>query len=83
MDKEQLRYLTEHIENVINKTVNGKIDNLDKKVDERFATHEEKMRPIYDVYTTANNVGKFIKWTAGILLAFAAIITTLKGWWMR
>ena len=74
MDDKQLKYITEHLENVITKTVNGKIDKLDKKFDKMFIEHREKMDPIYEAYTSANNTGTFIVWLSKIILAIGIII---------
>lgn len=73
MDDKQLKYLSEHLENVIDKKVNGKIDRLDKKFDTKFDAHEKKMTPIYEAYTSANNIGKFIIWISKIVLATGII----------
>ena len=66
----------QEIKDIIVSTVNGKIDRLDEKL----TMHQEKMQPIYDVYSTANNMGKFIKWGSGILLAIASIVAVIKKW---
>lgn len=57
-------------------TVNSKIEKLSDKLDK----HIEESRPAMDVYNTANNVGKFVKWIAGILLATGLLYTYIKGW---
>ena len=62
-NEEQLQHLTNHLEDVIEKKVNGKIDRL-----------TENIQPILDAYSTANNTGKFIVWLGKITMYIGIII---------
>ena len=74
MDDKDIKYLAEHLENVLDKKVNGKIDRLEQKLDDRFNAHDEKMKPIYRAYQSAGISGRFIIWISKIFLAIGVII---------
>jgi hypothetical protein len=71
-DMEQIRAV---IEETIHKTVNGKIDRMEKKLDE----HIKKMQPVYEVYDTANHIGNFAMWISKVFLAVSVIIGSIIG----
>lgn len=74
---EFIEEIKKEVREEIAKTVNGKIDKLSKD----FKEHQEKMSPILEIYTTANTVGRFTKWVAGILIALGIIVGYIKGWY--
>lgn len=81
--------IVEIIRQTIKETVNGKIDRIEKKLDEHNAKHEEDMREIRPVIKEFKErqirdafllqTGERIKWTGGVLLALAALYTIIKG----
>lgn len=56
----------EEIKAVIREVVNGKIDNLSKKLD----IHIEDMRPVKDALNWVNTTQRFIKWTGIPIIVF-------------
>lgn len=56
----------EEIKAVIREVVNGKIDNLSKKLD----IHIEDMRPVKDALNWVNTTQRFIKWTGVPIIVF-------------
>ena len=70
MKEKDIQYLSEHLESVIQKTVNGKIDRLHKKLD----AHIDKLEPVFEVYDTAKRGGGFIIWISKVILAVGVIV---------
>ena len=64
------------IKEVIECTVNGKIDRIKEQIDK----HREELAPVLEVYSTANNIGRFVKWLSGFMLATALLYSYIKGW---
>lgn len=68
---------------VIQKTVNGKIDRIEQKIDTHNTQHEldmvevrkhiEDVKPILNTYNGGRVVGDILKWIAGVGIAFLAI----------
>ena len=68
---------------VIEKTVNGKIDRIEKKIDTHNTKHEEDMvevrehikevKPILNAYNGGKTLGDFFKWFAGVGVAWLLI----------
>lgn len=76
MDKKDIEEIIKAVKAQIETTVNGKIDGIKTQMEK----HEEELQPVLDVYSTANNIGKFVKWLSGFMLASAVIVAYLKGW---
>ncbi len=76
MNNKDIDKIIDAVEEKIEAVVNGKIDALKIQIEK----HEEKLKPVLEVYTTANNVGRFVKWISGIMLAGALLYTYIKGW---
>ena len=94
MQEHELQKIIETIEKVtevaIEKTVNGKIRNLDEKLSkhiEKLDEHLEKddvwkesVQPIIEAWNTTGNVGKFIKWSSSIIIAIGTVFS-IKHFW--
>lgn len=76
MKQSDIDKIIQAVDKQIKVTVNAKIEKLSDKLDK----HIEESKPAMDVYNTANNLGKFIKWIAGTLLAIVLLYTYIKGW---
>ena len=69
----------EEIVEIIQLTVNGKIDRLDErivKLCESVQAHQEEVKPFMDGWRGAKVFGNLAKWIAGVAIAIAAIVTT-------
>ena len=77
MEQHDLDKVIQALQQVTKETVNGKIDNMSKKLDE-YITHDmawkETVQPVVDAYTTVNRFGIFMVWLSRILLAIVAIL---------
>lgn len=71
---DMLSKMERHIDRAVEKSFNGKIDKLDKKIDDEFKKHNKKMEPIYELYKYGNKTGKFIIRMGQIFLAIGAIV---------
>lgn len=70
-------------------TVNGKIRNLTKLVEEHNTKHEadyrvvkehiEATRPIIEAYKGFNTAGNLVKWVAGVGTAVGVLWIMIKG----
>lgn len=82
MTEEQLQEINKTIVQTIEKTVNGKINRLDIKIDD-YIKHDmewkETVEPIIKAYSTANNVGDFAIWISKIILAVGIIVGVFMG----
>ena len=83
-----LQAIQDQIEYTIKKTVNGKIDKIDKKIDEHNFKHEADMqdlKPIIEAYkyserrvADAKSSGRFIIWVAGGVTAVGGAVLVIK-----
>lgn len=80
MTPEQIAQLEKSVKETIEKTVNGKINRLDQKLDE-YIKHDmewkETVQPVIDAYTTVNKVGSFVQWISKVILAIGVIVGVL------
>lgn len=82
MTDEELKRLIEAINHstmaTIETTVNGKIRRIDEKLSEYIHTDlkwkEEKVEPLIEAHRTVKNVGIFVKWLAGIVIAVGVLL---------
>lgn len=80
---DDLHTLTSHLEVVVRKTVNGKIDNLTDLVQDHNEKHERDMlevrehmtdvKPILEAYNGTKALGNLVKWVGGIVLTVGAV----------
>ncbi len=73
-----IKAIKEPIKEQIQESVNGKIDDFREEVKKRMEDHRKELEPVMQVYSTANNIGKFAKYISGILLAGAIIWALLR-----
>lgn len=80
MTPEQTAQLEKSVKETIEKTVNGKINRLDQKLDE-YIKHDlewkETVQPVIDAYLVANKVGSFVQWISKVILAIGVIVGVL------
>lgn len=80
MTPEQIAQLEKSVKETIEKTVNGKINRLDQKLDE-YIKHDlewkETVQPVIDAYLVANKVGSFVQWMSKVILAIGVIVGVL------
>ena len=68
----------------IGTTVNGKIDKLQKKVDDmddRLEHHMDDVGPFLQGWKGAKVIGNMLKWIAGLVIAIGgaiAVVSTIK-----
>lgn len=77
MDSAQLEQLKKSLKDVVVKTVNGKIDKIQIQLNaeaKKSKEHRDLMQPIYDVYATANNTGRFIIWLSKLFFGVGVIV---------
>jgi len=82
MTEEELKRVIEAINHstaaTVESTVNGKIRKIDEKLSEYIHSDlkwkEDKVEPLIDAHRTIKNVGLFIKWVAGIVIAGGIIL---------
>jgi len=89
MKPDELDIVKEHIELVIQKTVNGKIDKLNDKMEEHNRVHEshmqvvvkhmEETKPILEAYKGASTIGNLVKWLAGLGTAVGVLWAIIRG----
>ena len=91
MTPEQLHDLKEDLKSVIQDKVNGKIDRIERKLDEHNVRHEAivadilpiikeyKDRQIRDAFL--KEAGERIKWIAGVGTAIGIVWLFIKGLW--
>ena len=76
--KKILGALDKSVADAIEKHVNGKIRNMDQKLDayiEKDMVWKDKVvQPLVDAYSSANNVGTFLIWISKIVMAIGAIV---------
>ena len=80
MTPEQLAQLEKSVKETIEKTVNGKIANIDRKLDEYIQRDEDwksTVQPVVDAYMTANRIGSFVQWISKVILAVGVIVGVL------
>lgn len=68
MKEEEIQRIANHLEGVIDRKVNGKIDKL-----------REEIRPILEAYTSAGNFGNFVVWISKIVIAIGVIVAAIIG----
>ena len=93
MKPDELDILKEHIELVIQRTVNGKIDKLNDKMEEHNRIHEahmetvvkhmEETKPILEAYRGFNTAGELIKWIAGVGTALGVLWLMVTQLWTK
>lgn len=75
---EQILKLKEEVSNI-----GLKIDEINKKHEERDRAMDEKFAPILSVYTDVPRLGRLIKWTfytvTGVVITTYATVTASKG----
>lgn len=82
MTDEELKRLIEAINHstvaTIETTVNGKIRKIDEKLSDYIRTDlkwkEERVEPLIEAHQTIKNVGIFVKWMAGIVIAVGVLL---------
>ena len=70
MNSEQYIQLTAHLENVINKTVNGKIDKPTRDV----ADIAVSIKPVIEFYENITFTDKAVRWFLSLVMAVAAAV---------
>ncbi len=78
MTENELSEIKTIVGNSIGHYVNGKIDDLSRKMDENHEKHRDDMQrilPVVEAYEAAQGGGKAIMWTGGA-------ITVLGGAWL-
>ena len=88
MNEVELQKLIEAINKstttTVESVVNGKIKRMDDKLSEYIHNDlkwkEEKVEPLIDAHRTIKNLGIFLKWSAGIVVAVTVLfkVFTLK-----
>ncbi len=84
MEDKDLQKIIIALQDTIDKKVNGKIINLDKKLDD-YIKHDmdwkeedkvwkETVQPVVDAYQTVNSVGTFVQWFSKVILAIGVIV---------
>lgn len=83
MTPDDLDILKEHIVTVIKSTVNGKIDAIEKKIDQHNFKHEADLveikehiaetKPVIEAYKGLNTAGNLVKWIAGVGTAIGVL----------
>ena len=69
-------------ENAIEKHVNGKIRNMDKKLDEYIESDLEwkkTVEPVVDAYNTVGLVSNFTNWLSKVIISVGIIIAAVIG----
>lgn len=77
-----LKEIDRAVERATEKYVNGKIRNLDKKIDEYIEKDlewKETVKPVIDAYTTVGKVSIFIQWLSKLIIAVGVVIGTFLG----
>ena len=68
--------LTKSLSETVVLTVNGKMDKMQKALDDHIAKHEAfdaEVRPILEAYQGSKVLGNFIKWVASVGIAILAL----------
>lgn len=88
MTDQELKIMREEIAFVMKTTVNGKIDQIDRKLTEHNEKHEkdfERMVPIIEAYEsgqqdlkTATKAGKFVLWMAATVTAIGGAYLVVR-----
>lgn len=80
LSDEQFKKLKKCIQAEIKRTVNGKIDELQRTVvtKEDFDEHQKVIAPLLEIYNTTNSTRKFVMATAKVLFWLSAVIIAVK-----
>jgi hypothetical protein len=73
MTSDQIKSLREEVTTTIERVVNGKIKNIDTKLDK----HIDEMAPFIEFIRTLNSFNRFLKWGGVTFFAFIALIWLL------
>jgi DNA-binding SARP family transcriptional activator len=74
--------ILEVLRETIKITVNGKIDDLKKIIEDHNERHEKDMadiKPIIEAYQGFNTAGNLVKWVAGVGTAVGVLWLMIKG----
>lgn len=83
MNPQELQTLLDGVKDEIKVTVNGKIDNLTKMLDNHIAEHDkltEKLDPLVDAVRWINTSRKFVVWIGVPIATIGTMVATIKGW---
>jgi hypothetical protein len=77
-----LDVINKSTEQAIEKHVNGKIRNMDKKLDEYIQediTWKQTVQPIIEAYNTVGLVGTFTNWLSKVIISVGVIVAAIIG----
>lgn len=82
---EDLQVIKDAVADQVKITVNGKIDKIDKKIDEHNASHERDMKralPVIEAYEAGQEVVRSMQKTRAWIMRVAAFIIAVGGAWV-
>lgn len=74
---EAIQSLRLSVEQILNKLDPKHDDYINKEIESRITTMESKLDQVWGLFQGLSFSGKAIKYTAGVVVAFAAIVTSL------